>query len=63
MPQAGVLLWTPECPTYDGTPERLAAPWPGRAVAVNAGYLPRWSRRGLGVNVTVLICGLAPTAA
>ena len=40
------LPWTPEQPSYDGTPERLAAFCRGEPVDVPVSALPAWARPG-----------------
>jgi hypothetical protein len=43
---ACTLPWTPEQPSYTGTPERLAAFRAGEPVALRAWDLPKWARGG-----------------
>jgi hypothetical protein len=42
----GKLPWTPEQPSYDATPERLAALQRGEPVDVQVSALPSWARVG-----------------
>lgn len=42
----GTLDWSPDQPSYDGTPERLAALQRGETVDVALSALPPWARVG-----------------
>lgn len=46
----GCLPWTPECASYTGNQERLAALRAGSPVDSYAGSLPRWARAGVSVT-------------